>query len=195
MCRVLREGPVLCLNQCVFGVDMRSNVSAMCFLVGFVCALVFKVLWHVVISYFRTSMETFMCRKHVCVGVKKLVTLKVHLFHEDQKVYKCRHTLVLLGLRVDYTADRFNSLALTDITADTLIGVEATKVYLSAGTLLRWYQKVIYSADTLAAFGWWCFQTVDTILRWGKMGFQNCSLAFEIYTTLSILLQVPNPNL
>ena len=44
MCRVLREGPVLCLNQCVFGVDMRSNVSAMCFLVGFVCALVFKVL-------------------------------------------------------------------------------------------------------------------------------------------------------
>ena len=53
MCRVLREGPVLCLNQCVFGVDMRSNVSAMCFLVGCVCALVFKVLWHVVISYFR----------------------------------------------------------------------------------------------------------------------------------------------
>ena len=44
MCRVLREGPVLCLNQCVFGVDMRSNVSAMCFLAGFVCALVFKVL-------------------------------------------------------------------------------------------------------------------------------------------------------
>ena len=44
MCRVLREGHVLCLNQCVFGVDMRSNVSAMCFLVGCVCALVFKVL-------------------------------------------------------------------------------------------------------------------------------------------------------
>ena len=68
-------------------------------------------------------METFMCRKHVCVGVKKFVTLKVHLFHEDQKVYKCRHTLVSLGLRVDYTADRFNSLALTDITADTLIAL------------------------------------------------------------------------
>ena len=33
-------------------------------------------------------METFMCRKHVCVGVKKFVTLKVHLFHEDQMVYK-----------------------------------------------------------------------------------------------------------
>ena len=123
MCRVLHEGPVLCLNQCVFGVDMRSNVSAMCFLVGCVCALVFKVLWHVVISYFRASMETFMCRKRVCVGVKKFVNLKVHLFHEDQKVYKCRHTLVSLGLRVDYTADRFNSLALTDITADTLIAL------------------------------------------------------------------------
>ena len=37
-------GHVLCLNQCVFGVDMRSNVSAMCFLVRCVCALVFKVL-------------------------------------------------------------------------------------------------------------------------------------------------------
>ena len=35
---------MLCLNQCVFGVDMRSNVSAMCSLVGCVCALVFKVL-------------------------------------------------------------------------------------------------------------------------------------------------------
>ena len=78
-----------------------------------------------VISYFRASMETFMCRKRVCVGVKKFVNLKVHLFHEDQKVYtcKCRHTLVSLGLRVDYTADRFNSLALTDITADTLIAL------------------------------------------------------------------------
>ena len=131
MCRVLREGHVLCLNQCVFGVDMRSNVSAMCFLVGFVFALVFKVLWHVVISYLRASMETFMCRKHVCVGVKKFVTLKVHLFHEDQKMYKCRHTLVLLGLRVDYTADRFNLLALTDITADTLIALRRERfIYL-----------------------------------------------------------------
>ena len=80
---------MLCLNQCVFGVDMRSNVSAMCFLVGCVCALV--------LSYFLASMETFTCRKHVCVDVKKFVTLKVHLFHEDQKVYKCRHTLVSLG--------------------------------------------------------------------------------------------------
>ena len=42
MCRVFCEGHVLCLNQCVFGVDMRSNVSAMCFLVGCVCALVFQ---------------------------------------------------------------------------------------------------------------------------------------------------------
>ena len=97
-------------------------------------------------------METFMCRKRVCVGVKKFVNLKVHLFHEDQKVYKCRHTLVSLGLRVNYTADRFNSLALTDITADTLIASRRER-FISAGTLLRWYQKVIYSADTLAAFG------------------------------------------
>ena len=36
MCRVLREGPVLCLNQCVFGVDMRSNVIScwMCLCIG-----------------------------------------------------------------------------------------------------------------------------------------------------------------
>ena len=64
-----------------------------------------------------------MCRKHACVGVKKFVILKVHLFHEDQKVYKCRRTLVSLGLRVVDTADKFNSLALTDITADTLIAL------------------------------------------------------------------------
>ena len=42
-------------------------------------------------------METFMCRKHICVDVKKFVTLKVHLFHKDQKVYKCRDTLVSFG--------------------------------------------------------------------------------------------------
>ena len=54
-----------------------------------------------------------------------------NLFHEDQKVYKCRHTLVSLGLRVDYTADRFNSLALTDITADTLIALRRERfIYL-----------------------------------------------------------------
>ena len=63
-----------------------------------------------------------------------------------------RHT-GLLGLKVDYTADRFNSLALTGITADTLIAFEARKVYLSAGTLLLWYQEVIYAEDILAAFG------------------------------------------
>ena len=33
-----------------------------------------------------------------------------------------RHT-GLLGLKVDYTADRLNSLALTGITADTLIAL------------------------------------------------------------------------
>ena len=80
-------------------------------------------------------METFMCRKHVCVGVKKFVTLKVHLFHEDQKVYKCRHTLVSLGLRVDYTADRFNSLALTDITADTLIALRRERLFICRNTI------------------------------------------------------------
>ena len=57
------------------------------------------------------------------LALKNFVNLKVHLFHEDQKVYKCRHTLVSLGLRVDYTAVRLNSLALTDITADTLIAL------------------------------------------------------------------------
>ena len=76
-------------------------------------------------------METFMCRKHVCVGVKKFVTLKVRLFHEDQKVYKCRDTLVSFGLKVDYTADRFNSLALAGITADTLIALRRERfIYL-----------------------------------------------------------------
>ena len=79
-------------------------------------------------------METFMCRKHVCVDVKKFVTLKEHLFHEDQKVYKCRHTLVSLGLRVDYTADRFNSLALTDITADTLIALRGERLFIRRNT-------------------------------------------------------------
>ena len=76
-------------------------------------------------------METFTCCKHVCVDVKKFVTLKVHLFRKDQKVHKCRHTLVSLGYRVDYTADRLNSLALTDITADTLIALRRERfIYL-----------------------------------------------------------------
>ena len=38
-------------------------------------------------------------------------------------MYKCRRTLVSLGLRVVDTADKFNSLALTDITADTHIAL------------------------------------------------------------------------
>ena len=34
----------------------------------------------------RTIMiQPLLCRKHVCVGVKSSVTLKEHLFHEDQK--------------------------------------------------------------------------------------------------------------
>ena len=41
-----------------------------------------------------------------------------------------RHT-GLLGLKVDYTADRFNSLALTGITADTLIALRRGRfIYL-----------------------------------------------------------------
>ena len=34
-------------------------------------------------------------------NVPSVVTLKVHLFHEDQKVYKCGDTLVSFGLKVD----------------------------------------------------------------------------------------------
>ena len=46
-------------------------------------------------------------------------------------MYKCRDTLVSLGLNVDYTADRFNSLALTGITADTLIALRRGRfIYL-----------------------------------------------------------------
>ena len=46
-------------------------------------------------------------------------------------MYKCRDTLVSLGLKVDYTADRFNSLALTGITADTLIALRRGRfIYL-----------------------------------------------------------------
>ena len=61
-------------------------------------------------------------------------------------------------------------------------------------TLYRWYQNVIYAADTLAAFELCFFQTADTLVRWGKMEFKNRSLALEINTTLSILLQEPTPN-
>ena len=59
--------------------------------------------------------------KMYALALKSVVTLKVHLFHEDQKVYKCGDTLVSFGLKVDKTADMFNSLALTGIIADTLI--------------------------------------------------------------------------
>ena len=42
-----------------------------------------------------------------------------------------RDTLVSLELKVDYTADRFNSLALTGITADTLIALRRGRfIYL-----------------------------------------------------------------
>ena len=72
----------------------------------------------------RTIMiQPLLCRKHVCVGVKSSVTLKVHLVHEDQKVYLCGDTLLPFAFKVEYTADRFNSLALTGIAADTLIAM------------------------------------------------------------------------
>ena len=38
-------------------------------------------------------------------------------------MYECGDTLVSFGLYVDYSADRFNSSALTGITADTLIAL------------------------------------------------------------------------
>ena len=74
--------------------------------------------------------RTFMCRKHVCVGVKKFCYPEGTLISLDQKVYKCRDTLVSLGLKVDYTAERFNSLALTGITADTLIALRRERLFI-----------------------------------------------------------------
>ena len=70
-----------------------------------------------------TKTQTFLCGKMYALALKSVVTLKVQLFHEDQKVYKCGDTLVSFGLYVDYSADRFNSSALTGITADTLIAL------------------------------------------------------------------------
>ena len=103
----------------------------MCFVARCACAFVFKVLMfkvfeHVATLYCGVSSELQRCKRSCAVkmyalALKIVVTLKVHLFHEDQKVYKCGDTLVSFGLNVDKTADRFNSLALTGITADTLI--------------------------------------------------------------------------
>ena len=67
-------------------------------------------------------------------------------------MYKCRDTLVSLGLKVDYTAERLIRWRNRYNCRHTYC-VEARKVYLSAGTLLLLYQEVIYAADTLAAFG------------------------------------------
>ena len=46
------------------------------------------------------------------------VVLLLSVSEEDQKVYNCGDTLLSFGFKVDYTADRFNSLALTGIAAD-----------------------------------------------------------------------------
>ena len=88
-------------------------------------------------------------------------------------MYKCEDTLVSFGLKVDYTADRYNLLALTDTYC-----VEARKVYYSAGMLFHWYLKVIYAADTLATFEL-CFQTADTILRGGKWDLKSAVLRLK----------------
>ena len=63
-----------------------------------------------------------------------------------------RHT-GLLGLKVDYTADRFKFVGVNRYNCRHTYCVEARKVYLSAGTLLLWYQEVIYAEDILAVFG------------------------------------------
>ena len=160
--------------------------------------LVLKVLKHVVMLYFEESSE-LQRRKRSCavkmyaLALKSVVTLKVQLFYEDQKVYECGDTLVSFGLYVDYSADRFNSSALTGITADTLIALGRE------GFIFLWkhYSVGIRTLFTLQTH-WrrlsYVFQTADTLLRWGKMGFKNRSLALEINTTLSILLQAPTPN-
>ena len=49
------------------------------------------------------------------------VVLLLSVSEEDQKAYNCGDTLLSFRFKIDYTADRFNSLALTGIVADTLI--------------------------------------------------------------------------
>ena len=68
--------------------------------------LVFKVLEHVATLYFGVSSELQRCKRPCAVkmyalALKRVVTLKVYLFHEEQKVYKCGDTLVSFGSKVD----------------------------------------------------------------------------------------------
>ena len=49
------------------------------------------------------------------------VVLLLSVSEEDQTVYNCGDTQLSFGFKIDNTADRFNSLALTGIAADTLI--------------------------------------------------------------------------
>ena len=44
--------------------------------------------------------QPLVCRKHVCVGVKSSVTLKVNLFHEDQKGLNVETRCFRLDLRL-----------------------------------------------------------------------------------------------
>ena len=59
------------------------------------------------------------CCSMVVCSAKVVLLLSVS--EEDQKVYNCGDTLLSFGFKIDYTADRFNLLALTGIAADTLI--------------------------------------------------------------------------
>ena len=63
--------------------------------------LVLKVLKHVVMLYFEEPSELQRPKRSCAVkmyalALKSVVTLKVQLFHEDQKVYKCGNTLFRL---------------------------------------------------------------------------------------------------
>ena len=68
--------------------------------------LVFKVLEHLAVLYCGVSSELQRYKRPCAVkmyalALKSVVTLKVHLFHEDQKVYKCGDTLGSFGSKVD----------------------------------------------------------------------------------------------
>ena len=59
------------------------------------------------------------CCSMVVCSAKVVLLLSIE--EEDQKVYNCGDTLLSFRFKVDYTADRFYSLALTGLAADTHI--------------------------------------------------------------------------
>ena len=91
MCRVLRHGHVFCLNQCVL-VSIFVLKLAQCFVSPDVrvciCVQSVKTCGDVIFPTIKRTimMQPLLCRKHVCVGVKSSVTLKVRFVHENQKV-------------------------------------------------------------------------------------------------------------